>query len=71
MNLLSLTNTPVLLILIIVPILPNLWAIWHIFRCDFNTPQEKMAWLALAVFLPVLGGLAYLFWGKKRAQKTI
>jgi len=57
---------PLALIILAVPILPNLWAIWHIFRRDFATPQEKMAWLAAAVFLPVLGGLVYLFFGRKR-----
>lgn len=56
--------------LLLVPILPNLWAIWHIFRCDFKTPQEKMAWLAASVFIPILGGLAYVFWGRKRGKRV-
>lgn len=56
--------------LLLIPILPNLWAIWHIFRCDFNTAQEKMAWLAVSVFIPVLGGLAYVFWGRKRGKRV-
>ncbi len=57
---------PVLIILVVLPILPNLWAIIHIFKNDFDTPQEKMIWLALAVFVPVIGGLAYLFLGRRR-----
>lgn len=69
--LLNIFQSPLLLLLLVVPILPNLWAIWHIFRCDFNTSQEKMAWLAVAVFLPVLGGIIYLFWGRRRAHKVI
>ncbi len=71
MSLLSLFDSPFLLFLLIIPILPNLWAIWHIFRCDFTTPQEKMAWLAAAVFLPVLGGIIYILWGRRRGQKVI
>ncbi len=61
-----LLENPVLIILIILPILPNLWAILHIFKNDFDTSQEKMIWLALAVFVPVIGGLAYLFLGRRR-----
>ena len=56
-------------ILLLIPILPNLWAIWHIFHCDFETGAEKMGWLFAAMFLPVLGGIAYLFWGRKRGRR--
>ncbi len=55
--------------LLTLPILPNLWAIWHSFHSEFATPQEKMVWIAVSVFLPVLGGLAYLIWGRKRARR--
>lgn len=59
-------ENPVLILIVILPILPNLWAILHIFRNDFDTPQEKMIWLGLAVFIPVIGGFAYLFFGRRR-----
>jgi hypothetical protein len=55
--------------IIILPVLFNLWSIWHIIPRDFRSPQEKMAWLGVAVFIPVLGGLAYIFWGRKHARK--
>ncbi len=55
--------------LLTLPILPNLWAIWHAFHSEFATPQEKMVWIAVSVFLPVLGGLTYLIWGRKRARR--
>jgi hypothetical protein len=58
-------------ILAFVPIIPNLWAIWHCFRRDFPTPAEKMAWFGIAVFVPVLGGLAYLLFGRKRGKKPL
>lgn len=51
---------------LLIPILPNLWAIWHAFHSDFATAEEKMSWVAAAVFLPVLGGLLYLFLGRRR-----
>jgi hypothetical protein len=60
---------PILIALLTLPILPNLWAIWHIFRNDFPTPQEKMAWVGGAVFLPVLGGVAYFLFGRKRVVR--
>ncbi|WP_028575640.1 PLDc N-terminal domain-containing protein [Desulfonatronovibrio hydrogenovorans] len=59
-------ENPLLIVLVFLPILPNLWAILHIFKHDFQTAQEKMAWIAVAVFIPVLGGLAYLFFGRRR-----
>ena len=59
-----------IVLLIVLPILPNLWSIWHIFHRDFATPQEKMIWLALAVFIPVLGGLTYILFGRKRSIKN-
>ncbi len=53
-------------LILLLPILPNLWAIWHIFKNDFRTPQEKMGWIGACVFLPVVGGLAYVLSGRKR-----
>lgn len=58
-----------ILALLSLPILPNLWGIWHAFNATFPTDQEKMVWIALSVFVPVLGGLIYLFWGRKRARR--
>ncbi|WP_045210651.1 PLD nuclease N-terminal domain-containing protein [Desulfonatronovibrio magnus] len=64
-------ENPVLIVLVLLPILPNLWAILHVFKNDFETPQEKMIWIALAVFIPVLGGLAYLVFGRRRVIKSV
>lgn len=58
-------------ILALLPAILNLWAIWHSYRRDFPTPAEKMAWLGVAVFVPVLGGLAYLIFGRKRGKKPL
>lgn len=59
-----------LAVLLVVPVLPNLLAIWHIFHREFPTPQEKMAWLAGSIFVPVLGGLAYWIFGRKRGKRA-
>ncbi len=68
---LSALQLTVVILALLLPILPNLWAIWHIFRCDFPTAQEKMAWLVAAMFLPVLGGIVYLLLGRKRAKRVV
>ncbi len=62
--------SPWALLLLVFPILPNLWAILHIFNCDFNTAQEKMIWIALAVFIPFLGGIVYLILGRRRGVRV-
>ncbi len=55
--------------LLLLPILPNLWSIWHIHKHEFSTPQERMAWIVAQVILPVLGGLGYFLIGRKRIVK--
>lgn len=54
---------------LVLPIVPNLWAIWHVYRHDFATPQERMAWLVAQIILPVIGGLGYFVFGRRRALK--
>ncbi len=49
------------------PALLNLWGIWHAFTHFFHTATERMSWVLACVFLPVLGGLAYLLVGFRRA----
>lgn len=55
--------------ILILPILPNLWSIWHLYKREFPTPQERAAWLVAQVLLPVVGGLAYILLGRNRAIK--
>ncbi len=45
------------------------WAIWDAFKREFTTTVEKMVWVQLAVMIPFLGGLTYLFFGKRRGKK--
>jgi hypothetical protein len=52
-----------------VPLLPNLWCIFQATTRNFINPMERRVWLLLGMFLPVLGGLAYLFWGRKRVAR--
>ncbi len=55
--------------LLLLPILPNIWAIWHLYKNEFPTPQERAAWLVAQVMLPVVGGLGYILFGRKRIIK--
>lgn len=57
------------LALLVLPILPNMWSLKHAFHHDFPTEKEKMRWLLACVFLPCIGGLAYIFVGRRRASK--
>ena len=55
-------------LLLALPILPNMWSIWHVRAQNFATEQEKSLWFLLAVFVPVLGGIIYIIFGRRRAQ---
>lgn len=55
----------------LIPILPNFWSIWHIWNHDFLTWQKKMTWLLIAIFVPVVGGLLYIFIGRRQALPKI
>lgn len=55
--------------LLILAILPNYIAIWQSFHREFPTSLERVFWFLLAIFVPLLGGLAYLIWGRKRGRK--
>ncbi|EHJ46645.1 hypothetical protein DFW101_0628 [Solidesulfovibrio carbinoliphilus subsp. oakridgensis] len=59
-----------LITLLVLAILPNYIAIWQSFHREFPTPLERMFWFLLAIFVPLLGGIAYLIWGRKRGRKT-
>ena len=55
--------------LLAIPILPNLWSIWHAFRHEFSSSTEKMFWIWLAVLVPMLGGVIYIIAGRPRGRK--
>ncbi|MBQ9537137.1 MAG: PLDc N-terminal domain-containing protein [Desulfovibrionaceae bacterium] len=58
-------------VLIAVLPLPNLWSIWHIWSHEFASFQQKVGWLCFVVFVPVLAGLIYIFYGKRFALQKI
>lgn len=59
------------LALLFAPALINLWGIVHAFRHTFSSPAERLLWMALCVFIPLLGGVAYLVFGLRRAGERL
>ncbi|MBQ7738343.1 MAG: PLDc_N domain-containing protein [Desulfovibrionaceae bacterium] len=58
-------------VLVVILPLPNLWSIWHIWTHEFDSFQQKVSWLCFAVFIPVIAGLVYIFWGRRFAGAKI
>lgn len=57
---------PVKLALLALPMLPNIWGIWHAYRHRFEGGRQ-MIWLVACVFVPVIGGGAYFLFGRPKA----
>lgn len=57
------------MMLLVLPIIPNMWALNHCFHRDFPTEKEKYRWMMACVFLPCAGGIAYFLFGRKHASK--
>ena len=59
------------LVFLSLPAIPNLWALGHVMRHEFPTVKEKSRWMMACVFLPCIGGLAYLAAGRRRARQPV
>lgn len=46
----------------------NAWCILDAWKRDFGSSNEKVAWIQVIVFIPLLGALAYIFIGKNRGE---
>ncbi len=57
--------------LLFIPLALNFWAIWHIWAHEFSDQRQKMIWFVCAVFFPLFGAVAYLFFGRKHAGHRI
>lgn len=55
----------------VIPMLPNLWSIWDIWFHSFPTAEERMYWLLLVVFVPVIGGIIYILFGRNKTVPRI
>ncbi len=57
--------------LALLPMVPTFWSIWHIWSHAFSSPLQRSKWLVLVVFLPVIGGILYIFTGRGKAGKKL
>lgn len=46
----------------------NAWCILDAWKRDFGSANEKVAWVQVMVFIPLIGALAYLFIGRSRGE---
>lgn len=58
------------IVILILPMLPTFWSIWDVWTHDFRDRQQKMLWLCLVVFMPVIGGIIYIFTGRGLARAS-
>ena len=40
-------------VLVMIPMIPTLWSLLHIWGHEFPTPQQRALWLVLVVFLQI------------------
>lgn len=58
-----------IVLILLVPMLPNLWCIFQAATKRFPSEMEQKAWIFVGMLFPVLGGLVYLVWGRRRVIK--
>ncbi|SHN54516.1 PLDc N-terminal domain-containing protein [Desulfovibrio litoralis] len=64
-------STLLWIVFITIPALPNLWCIWHAYHHEFDSPVTRIIWIMVGIFIPVIGGIAYFFFGRPKAKKAI
>lgn len=45
------------------------WSILDAWKRTFESTNEKVLWMQICIFVPILGSLAYLFLGRKRGSR--
>lgn len=48
---------------------PTFWAIVDVAYRDFGTLKKKALWGVFVVFVPCLGGLVYLIFGRRQGKR--
>lgn len=57
------------LLILLLPMIPTFWAIVDVANRDFGTLRKKALWGAFIVFVPCLGGIVYLIFGRRQGKK--
>ena len=58
-----------MVLIFLLPMVPTFWAIVDVAHRDFGTLKKKALWGAFIVFVPCLGGLVYLIFGRRQGTK--
>jgi hypothetical protein len=56
----------ILIVLLLLPMVPTIWAIRDIAHKSFPSLKTKVIWFAVVTFLPPIGALIYIFIGRPR-----
>jgi hypothetical protein len=49
---------------------PTFWAIVDVAYREFDSIRKKALWGAFVVFVPCLGGIVYLIFGRRQGKKV-
>jgi hypothetical protein len=60
-----------LLFFIGIPTILWLWALIDLLTSEFTSSTNKLIWVVVILFLPVLGGILYLLIGRKQKVRTL
>lgn len=58
-------------LIMLIPMLPTFWSIYDIWHSVFPTPDARIFWLVFVVFVPVIGGIIYIFTGRRKATRRL
>jgi thiol:disulfide interchange protein len=61
-------NLGIFIAILIVPIIPTLWAIVDLPRRRFASARSKVLWFALVSTLPCLGATLYILLARRHTQ---
>ncbi len=57
------------ILILVLPLVPTFWGIVDVAHRDFGTLRKKALWGMFVVFVPCLGGLIYLIFGRSQGVK--
>jgi len=66
---LTLKKWILLLLILLLPMIPTFWAIIDLFKVQTRAIYTKFFWLMFVIFIPCLGGLCYLLFGRRILKK--
>jgi len=57
------------LLIFLLPMVPTFWAIVDVAYREFGSIRKKVLWGAFVVFVPCMGGIIYLIFGRRQGRK--